>query len=130
MCKINAAEALQDIPVLTEVYLRSLTFGIYQLKQALSYSSEHVSDDGGYEIFVGKNNPDILQAKIQSRHVSSKSYNIWIRYDSADTGDPVKYWYCQCRSGARLVGCCVHAPSVLHWYIRTRITLNKQNNSK
>ena len=86
MCKIDAAEALQDFPVLTQGYLRSLTVGVYQLKQALSYSSEH--GDGGYEIIVGKNNSDILQAKIQSRHVSSKSYYLWIQYDSADTEDP------------------------------------------
>lgn len=63
-----------------------------------------------------KNNSDILQAKIQSRHVSSKSYYLWIQYDSADTEDPVTLWYCQCRSGARLVGCCAHVSSVL-WYI-------------
>lgn len=33
MCKMDAAEAF---PVLTEENLRSLTFGVYQLKQALS----------------------------------------------------------------------------------------------
>lgn len=48
MFQINAAEALQDIPVVIEEYLRSLTFDVYQLKQVLSYSSEHVSEDDGY----------------------------------------------------------------------------------
>lgn len=61
MFQINAAEALQDIPVLNEEYLRSLTFDVYQLKQVFSYSSEHVSEDDGY---VGENNPDILRSKI------------------------------------------------------------------
>lgn len=60
MFQSNAAEALQDFPDLIEEYLRSLTFGVNQFKQVLSYSSEHVREDGGY---VGKNNPDILRSK-------------------------------------------------------------------
>ena len=40
---MDASEpALPGFPVLTEEYLRSLTFGIYQLKQAKSYSREHI----------------------------------------------------------------------------------------
>lgn len=105
MCTIDAAEALQDIPVLIEEYLRSLTFGVYQL----SYFSDHVSDDGGCELFGGKINPDNLHTKIQSWFVSSKSYYLWIRYDSADTGDPVLIgctvgWImCACRLNVTLV---------------------------
>lgn len=71
MFKINADEAVQGVPVYTEEYQRPLTFGVYQFKQALLYSSKHVTDDGRYNIFVGKNNPYIIQTKIQSRHVNS-----------------------------------------------------------
>ncbi|XP_062613816.1 uncharacterized protein LOC134275563 [Saccostrea cucullata] len=116
MSKIDAADAVPDFPKLSENYLRSLTFGIYQIKQASSYSREHLDEEGGYEIFVTKTMSNILQAKIQSRHVSSKSYYLWIQFDASDEEDPIKYWYCQCKSGARLVGSCAHVASVL-WYI-------------
>lgn len=73
---MSDARALQYFPVLTEAYQR----GVYQLKPALLYFSKNVSDGGLYEIFVEKNNPGIFQARIQSRHVSSKSYSIFSGY--------------------------------------------------
>ena len=72
MSKIDCSDI--TFPRLTDEYLRSLTFGVYQVKQALSYSSEHVSSDGGYDLYACQFLPNILQAKIQSRHTSSKSY--------------------------------------------------------
>jgi len=50
--------------------------------------------------------------KIQSRHVSSRSHKLWIEYDDA----MVNGWYCQCRSGARVVGTCAHVASVV-WFL-------------
>ena len=111
MKKMDASDALPGFPVLTEEYLRSLTFGIYQLKQAKSYSREDINEKGGYEIYVSQTSPDIIQVKIQSRHVSSKMYYLWIQYDGKDKEDPIKYWYCQCKSGARMVGSCAHVAS-------------------
>lgn len=116
LTKIDASDAVPDFPVLSEDYLRSLTFGVYQIKQAFSYTLEHLDEDGGYDIFVGKTMPNIIQGKIQSRHVSSKSYYLWVQFDSEDELDPIKFWYCQCKSGARLVGSCAHVASLL-WYI-------------
>ena len=48
--KMDASDALQGFPVLTEEYLLSLTFDIYQLKQAKSYSREHINEEGGRNI--------------------------------------------------------------------------------
>lgn len=72
MTGIDADNALLDFLRLSDEYKRRLTFDIYQLKLAPSYSSEHIDKDGSYYIFVGKNIPDIIQAKVYSRHVSSK----------------------------------------------------------
>ena len=94
MSKVDCSNI--SFPRLSHEYLRSLTFGVYQVKQAFSYSSEHVSPDGGYDLFTCQFLPNILQAKIQSRHSSSKSYYLWLKYDIDDTSDPVKVWYCQC----------------------------------
>ena len=30
--------------------------------------------------------------------------------------DPVKDWFCQCKAGARVVGCCAHVSSVI-WHL-------------
>ena len=59
---MDARGALPGFPVITEEYLRSLKFGIYQLKQA---TREHINEEGGYEIYVSQTSPDIIQGKIQ-----------------------------------------------------------------
>ena len=86
--------------------------GTYQLKQAKSYTVEHLSADGKYAVVIAKNRADLLKAKIQSRHKSSVSYDIWIRY-SAST---ILGWYCTCPAGARVIGCCAHCASII-WYL-------------
>jgi len=74
-----------------------------------------LSDDGNYILFVHKEESDIIRVKLQSRHTSSKQYQLWIRYEK-DSFDPIKGWFCQCKNGARTVGCCAHIASVL-WYL-------------
>ena len=41
---------------------------------------------------------------------------MWIQYSLEDETDPIVSWYCQCKAGARLVGCYAHIASVM-WYI-------------
>ena len=86
--------------------------GIYQLKQAKSYTIEHLSADGKYAVKIGKHRPDIIKAKIQSRHKNSTSYDVWIRYLAQE----ILGWYCTCPAGARTVGCCAHVASII-WYL-------------
>lgn len=76
--KIDALDAVPHFPVLSEDYLRFLTFGVYQIKQAFSYKLENL-DDGG---MIGKTMPIIIQGKNPSRHVYSKSYYLWVQFDS------------------------------------------------
>lgn len=54
MTIIDADNALLDFPRHSDEHLRTLTFGMYQLKQASSYSLEHIDKDGSYDIFVGQ----------------------------------------------------------------------------
>ncbi|CAF1143881.1 unnamed protein product, partial [Didymodactylos carnosus] len=44
--KINASTTVPDFPKLTEDNLREITLGVFQLKQARSYTIEHITDDG------------------------------------------------------------------------------------
>ena len=41
-------EALEDFPKLSDSQLQDLTLGIYQIKQAKSYTQEHMSAEGKY----------------------------------------------------------------------------------
>ena len=45
---------LDNFPELTEGELRDLTMRIYQLKQAKSYTDEHIDEKGSYEIIAHK----------------------------------------------------------------------------
>ncbi|XP_061170898.1 uncharacterized protein LOC133180371 [Saccostrea echinata] len=108
---INAADSL-DFPRLSEEDLCNLTIGVYQLKLAKGYTAQHMDEEGDYVIMVNADIPDVLQIRIQSRHISGKQCLLWIEHsEGAVTG-----WYCQCRAGARVVGACAHVASVL-WFL-------------
>ncbi len=68
--------------------------------------------DGKFTVKIGKHHPDLIKVKIQFRHKSFISYNVWIRYLSQE----ILGWYCTCPAGARVVGCCAHVASII-WYL-------------
>lgn len=82
----------------------------YQLHLSPSYAQEHI--EGDCAIQVHKEEPGLLQVCLQSCHVSSKSYLLWIRYEAGE----ICGWYCKCRAGARVVGMCAHVAAIL-WYV-------------
>ncbi|XP_061186276.1 uncharacterized protein LOC133194310 [Saccostrea echinata] len=111
--KLDAEETSTSItfPKLTEDEIRELAIGVYQLKTAKSYSSEHFTDDGSFEVLVSNEIPNIISARIQSRHVSSKKYSLSVKYDTS-----ILSWYCTCKNGARVVGMCGHIACVI-WFL-------------
>ncbi|CAF1504733.1 unnamed protein product, partial [Rotaria sordida] len=94
--------------------LRSLFFGIHQIKQSKTYTEEHLDENGNYVIEVAPGNNEVLRCRIQSRHSKATRYYAWIQYSL--TSNRIVAWYCQCRSGARTLGCCGHIASVI-WYL-------------
>lgn len=78
-----------DFPRLQEEDMRNLTIGVYQLKTAKSYTAEHLTDDGLFEILLSNEIPNVVCAKIQSRHTSAKRYFDWIKYGDGN----VLAWY-------------------------------------
>ena len=98
-------------PKLNESNLREQTFGVYQIKQAKSYTDEHLKD-GQYSISVQQNSPNVLHGLIQSRHISRKKYHVWIKYSESE----IEAWFCKCKAGARVIGCCAHIATIL-WYL-------------
>jgi hypothetical protein len=113
-CDINSL----SFPQLTEDYIRQLTFGVYQLKQARSYTREHINDQGLYEFEFIPESTDLIKVKLKSRHLSNTIYTLFIQYDvsGVSNSEPIKAYYCDCRSGARTIGCCAHIASVI-WYL-------------
>ena len=105
---------LLDFPRFTWDELRSLTIGIYQLKQSRSYTHEYLNQRGLYSLYVHREDPSVIRLQLRSRHTSSKVYNLWIKTGAGRS--PNIDWYCQCKVGARVVGCCAHVASVL-WYL-------------
>ena len=101
---------LEDFPRLTEDQLRTVTCGIYQLKISPGYIHEHLQ--GETDIYVHKDDKGLIRVRLQSRHISSKQYTLWIRYTSSE----VTGWYCKCKVGARVVGMCAHCAAVV-WYL-------------
>ena len=115
--KLDSADTALDFPILSENDIRNLTLGIYQLKQAKSYTYEHINESGDYSVSVSNIIPGLLRAQLQSRHVSSKKYFVYVQYDNCLNGcNKIKAWYCQCRTGARTVGMCAHIASLI-WYL-------------
>lgn len=101
-----------NFPTLNDTLLRILTLGTYQLKLSSSYVQEYIDKDCTVELF--QESEGLLRVRLQSRHITSKSYHVWIKFDS----DHVIAWYCKCRAGARTVGTCSHVAAVL-WYLGT-----------
>ena len=101
---------LDNFPKLDDTMLRLLTLGTYQLKLSSSYIQEFVGGECNIQLF--KEEDGLLRVRLQSRHVSAKSYLVWIKYDC----DHIKAWYCKCRAGARTVGTCSHIAAIL-WYL-------------
>lgn len=101
---------LNNFPQLTEFQLRAITLGTYQLRQGTSYIQEYLGQD--CSIQLDKESDGLLRVRIQSRHVSARSYLVWIQYNDCE----ILGWYCRCRAGARTVGTCSHVAAVL-WYL-------------
>ncbi|KAK3102527.1 hypothetical protein FSP39_011968 [Pinctada imbricata] len=108
--KWQEADTLEDFPRLNEVDLRNLTCGTYQLKLCSSYMQEHIEGDAS--IHISKEDHGFIRVKLQSRHVTSKQYIVWVKYGKGE----VMSSYCKCRAGARTVGMCSHRAAVI-WYL-------------
>ncbi|CAF4592728.1 unnamed protein product, partial [Rotaria socialis] len=109
---IDAHNAVQDFPILSLDELNDITLGCFQIKQAKRYTMEHLSKNGSFFVQLAKQKKNILKAQLQTRHRSGVLYNLYIQYSN----NKINGWYCQCRSGSRVIGCCSHIAAVI-WYL-------------
>ena len=101
---LDASGSINDFPRLSLDSLMDLTIGVYQLKQAKTYAIEHIDPDRTYEVKVAMQEKAVVRALIQSRHMKSVQYEVWLKYSSNE----ILGWYCMCKVGVRVVGCCAH----------------------
>lgn len=120
---------LDNLPRLTEEDLILFSLGIYQLKQARSYYGEHLNENGSFIIEVGESLPAsdvtelgggdlcVIRARIQSRHVTAKTYYVYVGFNRSLNGrQAVSHYYCTCNIGKRTIGCCSHVMCIV-WFI-------------
>ncbi|CAF4308049.1 unnamed protein product [Rotaria magnacalcarata] len=107
----EANDAALDFPKMDFNELQELTLGIYQLKQARSYTTEHLNLNGSCTFEVAKESPDLIRSRIQSRLKASTKYDVYVPYNKKS----ISGWYCTCPNGARVVGCCAHVASIIYY---------------
>ena len=80
---------------------------------------------GDYIVEVCQVQTGLLRARLKSRHSESTKYRTVLKYNpmplhAAQSNDSqsekIFGWYCTCKVGARTVGMCAHAASILWYY--------------
>lgn len=115
---------LDEFPRLSHETLSSeITFGSFQLKFGPSYITEFHKRHGSFLLCcskqLGNHASKIISAKVHSRHSNSKSYRVYIQYQpqgqnsSQENPKAIEGWYCECKNGARTLGCCCHVASII-----------------
>jgi hypothetical protein len=126
--------SIKNFPKLdNSTIINTITLGTYQLKQAASYIHENFDENGDktIEIFADNSNlfgqnTHLIRTRIQSRHSNSTKYNSYITYSSEpNDNNPIKDWYCTCKSGKRTVGTCSHVASVIYYLSNARYNSTK-----
>ena len=111
--ELDNPKVAPNFPRMTEEEIESkITFGTYQLRQATHYADEHLNSNSGFKIHIRVIDPDIVRVRLQSRYRGDQDYYAFVRF----TANKVTQWYCQCKAGARTLGCCAHVATVV-WYL-------------
>lgn len=90
----------------------SYVYIVFQLKQGMTYASEHLKPDGKYILMVQLDEPGLLRGGIQSRYSNQIKHKSWMRFNEQD----ILGWYCTCKGGTRTLNPCVHLSSII-WYL-------------
>ena len=101
---MDAVNPLPSFPKMNFNQLQQLTLGIYQLKQARSYKTEHISSNGSFMVKVPNECRDLIRAQIQSSHKNAIRYDVYVQYNNKN----ISGWYCTCPNGSRVVGCSIN----------------------
>ena len=85
-------------------------YGSFQLKLGPSYLTELFKSHTKLRMYIKKiensENSKIITTRIRSRHISKKSFRIYLWYNSTneqENSNPSRIldWYCECKNGSR-----------------------------
>ncbi|CAF3180128.1 unnamed protein product [Rotaria sp. Silwood2] len=101
------ASQLVNFPVLSIDQIRTITVGVFQLKQARSYCEEHCStthldNRADFPLQICVNDPQLIRIRFKSRHSNTKTYYTYISFSTQDILNSC----CDCPGGDRKVGVC------------------------
>ena len=102
--------------IVSNIYLLR---GHYQIQQAKGYIKEHLKpspldeDQLDFIVELCANHPDLVRARLASRHSSSKNYIATVEFDQDADEDPITGWFCTCAAGGRVFGCCAHITALI-----------------
>ena len=83
------------------------------------YIKEHLKpspldeDQLDFIVELCANHPDLVRARLASRHSSSKNYIATVPFDEDSDEDPMTGWFCTCACGSRVFGCCAHTTALI-----------------
>lgn len=83
---IDHADRLENFQRLDEEDLSNITCGSYQLLLSFCYIQLHIKWE--VDIFVHREDPGLIQVKLQSRHVSSRKYSLCIQFNETQIMRP------------------------------------------
>ncbi len=71
-----------------------------------------------FQIQLRAEEPQLVRAIIQSRHVGATTYVVWVQFneEGQTAEEKIPAWLCSCPTGQRTIGCCSHICSVV-WYL-------------
>jgi hypothetical protein len=102
-----------EFPVLSLDQLEQIACGGYQLKMGKLYNEEFMGQEQNYKFFYYKPKKGLIRVKMQSRFSKRQRYYVWIDFKEYGRDvESIKGYYCQCKSGARTIGCCSHTAAV------------------
>ena len=126
-------EILECFPLLSEDEIGDITLGkqlfsvihkwnrvlsgVFQLKRARSYVEERCSSSNEtavphYTVQRCRLISNLIRVPTQSAHKNRTTYYPTIQFAT----DQIIGWWCDCYTGARIVGCCSHEPSAI-WFL-------------
>lgn len=113
-------------PKLEKNELRLISLGNYQPGLVTSYIYEQIKHMGKFIFYIFPQdcvlrifenlskkhhikNPAVVLAEFKSRFRNKTKHRVYLLVDqSIKTRDGIKFYYCGCQHGRRLVGCCSH----------------------
>lgn len=126
-------DELASLPRLTEIDLRLISLGSYQIKNAPGYCQSQLKNNNNqFELFkcnelllqnrFGRfvnpdNDPILLLGQMASRFSNRKHHRTFVMFDKKGSGTNALIAYtCTCKNGLRTIGCCSHTMAVV-WYV-------------